>query len=77
MTHRSLRRYEGRRVFVTLDKDAGVRGVLHRAYRDHLLIVDAQGAAAGENGELVLEPETGAVDAVPTARVLRIRLERE
>jgi hypothetical protein len=77
MRYRSLRRYEGRRVFVTLDKDAGIRGVLQRAYRDHLLIVDSQGAARDEQGEMTLEPETGAVDAVPTARVLRIRLDRE
>jgi hypothetical protein len=77
MNRRSLRRYEGRRVVLTLDNDAGVRGLLHHAYPDHLLLCDSQGLARDESGELVVEPETGAVDAVPMARVLRIRLERE
>lgn len=76
MKHRSLRRYEGRSVIVTLDNATGVTGLLDRAYRDHLVIVDAQGMVQGADGGMVKEPETGAVDAVPLARVIRVRLER-
>lgn len=36
--HRSLRRYEHARVTVTLDDGSGVRGLLLRVYRDHVLL---------------------------------------
>lgn len=76
MKHRSLRRYEGRRVFITLDNESGMRGILDRVYRDHLLIVEAQGAAVVD-GEMQLEPQSGATDAVLRSRVVRVRLDRE
>jgi hypothetical protein len=69
---RSLRKYEASRVVVTLDNGHGVRGFVHRVYRDHVALVESQGMVPGPDGDPLLEAVQPGVSAIPISRVVRI-----